>query len=324
LSGWISETNIEYVNNQRYPVGVNVIRKKIYITGIAGLLGYNIVKELKEQYKISGVDLAKENVCGITYDVFDLCDYDTLKISIETVNPDVLIHTAALVNVDNCEIDIENAEKINAELTKVLADICNEKKIKMIYISTDSVFDGKNEKLYTEDDSVNPPNVYAKTKYQGEMYVRAYDKNLVLRTNIYGLNLQEKKSFGEWIVDSLKEDEELNMFKDIYFSPILVNDLAKIIDACIVKDISGLYHACGTGAISKYDFGEEVKKVFLITTGKINKITSDSMKFKATRPKHMGMSNQRIKSELGINIRTPKESIHEFYRLYLEKERCSK
>ena len=159
--------------------------KKLYITGIAGLLGSNIVKVLKKNYDITGADLIEENVYGISYDVFELCEYEKLRVNIEKANPEVLIHTAAMVNVDECEIEVELAQKVNAELTKVLADFCNEKDIKMIYISTDAVFDGEDKRLYTEEDDVNPLNEYSRTKLLGEQYVMDYQNNLVLRTNMY-------------------------------------------------------------------------------------------------------------------------------------------
>ena len=186
----------------------------------------------------------------------------------------------------------------------------------MIYISTDAVFDGKEDKLYTESDITAPLNMYAKSKLEGECFVRQYERNLILRTNIYGVNVQKKKSFGEWVVTALENNEELNMFEDIFFSPILVNELAEVIDKCMQADLSGLYHACGTGSISKYDFGMKVKEVFGIETGKIHRTTSDIMNFKAPRSKNMGMSNEKLKDILNIQIRTPEESIEYFYQIY--------
>ena len=167
---------------------------------------------------------------------------------------------------------------------------------------------------------VNPLNIYAKTKYEGELFAKQNADSLILRTNIYGINVQNKKSFGEWVAKALENDEEINMFTDIVFSPILVNELAQIIDKCIDKDLSGLYHACATGAITKYNFGMILKDVFKIKTGKINKTTSSIMNFKAKRAKNMGMSNKKLREALDVDIRTPEESIEQFYQLYKQKE----
>lgn len=291
---------------------------KLYITGIAGLLGNNIVKKLVNRCEITGVDILDLDIPNVTYEKFSLYDKDKLRKHVAQVKPDVLIHTAAAVNVDECEENPEWAYKLNEEVTRDIADICNELGIKLVYISSDAVFDGESDELYKETDEVNPLNVYAKTKLGGEKYVLSYEKNLVFRTNIYGQNIQDKKSFGEWIVSSLEEGKTLNMFEDIDFSPILVSDLAEIIYKALQADLSGIYHVCATGCISKYEFGVKMKEIFDLHTGNINKSQSETMHFKAKRSKHMGMSNEKIRKALEIKIRTPEESIREFKRLYDE------
>lgn len=291
---------------------------KLYITGIAGLLGNNIVKKLVNRCEITGVDILDLKIPNIVYAKFSLYENERLRTHIEQEKPDAVIHTAAAVNVDECEGNPEWAHKLNEEVTKNIADICNELGVKLVYISSDAVFDGEDEKLYDEEDQVNPLNVYAKTKLGGEKQVLKYKRNLVFRTNIYGQNIQDKKSFGEWILSSLEEGKTLNMFEDIDFSPILVSDLAEIIYKALEADLCGLYHVCATGCISKYEFGIKMKEIFDLHTGIINKSQSDMMHFKAKRSKHMGMSNEKIRRELGIEIRTPEESIREFKRLYEE------
>lgn len=291
---------------------------RLYITGIAGLLGNNIVKKLVNRCEITGVDILDLNIPNITYEKFSLYETERLKSHIAQVKPDAVIHTAAAVNVDECEENPEWAYKLNMQTTGDIAEICNELRIKLVYISSDAVFDGKSVELYQETDLVNPLNVYAKTKLEGERLVLNYGRNLVFRTNIYGQNIQNKKSFGEWILSSLEEGKILNMFEDIDFSPILVSDLAEIIYKALEKDLCGLYHVCATGCITKYDFGVKLKELFELKTGNINRVQSEMMHFKAKRSKHMGMSNAKISRELGIKIRTPEESIREFRRLYDE------
>jgi dTDP-4-dehydrorhamnose reductase len=292
--------------------------KKIYITGITGLLGVNLAYKLKNKYQIIGADLVSMNMPDVTIETFDLLDTKNLEDNISKHKVDFLIHTAAAVNVDMCEENAEFAEKINSSLTKTITEICLKNKIKMIYISTDAVFDGKSERLYAEEDVVKPINVYSKTKYYGERCVLGNPDNIVIRTNIYGYNVQEKSSFGEWVLFSLLNNETIHMFEDIYFSPILVNDVADIIDKMIDKDLAGLYHVCATGSISKYEFAMALKSVFEIKQGNIIKSKSDDYSFKALRSKNMGMSNEKIKRILNIKIRTPIESIEYFKKLYAE------
>lgn len=287
----------------------------IYVTGIAGMLGYGIYTTLKDRVAISGLDVLDVAIPGLSYQKISLFDMDAVEKDIEIKKPDILIHTAAMVNVDMCEEHPAEAKQLNTDVTSQLAEMCARHEIKMVYISTDAVFDGASSDLYTEQDAVDPINVYGKTKLDGETAVLKYKDHLVLRTNIYGINIQDKHSFGEWIYYSLKENHTLNMFSDIDFSPILVNELAELIYLACQRNLCGLYHACGTGCIPKYDFGIKFKEIFKIESGSINKTTSDTFGFKAKRSKHMGMSNQKLCEALHVVISTPEESINKFYQL---------
>ena len=209
---------------------------RLYITGIAGLLGNNIVKQLVNRCEITGVDILDLNIPNISYAKFSLYETERLREHIEEIKPDAVIHTAAAVNVDECEENPEWAYKLNEEVTKDIAEICASLGVKMIYISTDAVFDGESEKLYTETDKVNPLNIYAKTKLGGEKYVLQRPENLVFRTNIYGQNIQDKKSFGEWIVSSLEEGKTLNMFEDIGERLYIKVELKDIMNSLKIKE----------------------------------------------------------------------------------------
>lgn len=296
---------------------------KLYVTGIAGLLGNNIVNQLIDRCDITGVDLIDLEISGIYYECFSLFETERLRRHIMEVKPDAVIHTAAAVNVDACESNPSWAYELNDKMTMQLAEICQGLNIPMVFISSDAVFDGTNPKLYEETDVAAPLNVYGKTKLAGEKHVLKYKQNLVFRTNIYGLNIQDKESFGEWVVSSLKANKELNMFEDIKFSPILVNDLAEIIYIALNHKLAGVYHVCATGSVSKYTFGLMLQEAFQLG-GKINKTDSSTMQFKAKRSKNMGMSNRKICDTLNIHIRTPEESVLEFKRLYYENRRIEK
>lgn len=291
--------------------------KRMYITGVAGMLGSNMAYLLRNRYEITGVDKIPFMAEGIRCEQFDLLNFAALKESILRVSPDVLVHTAALINVDLCEEEKDLAYKLNTELTAFLAELCEEISCRMVYISTDAVFDGGEEKLYSEEDVTNPVNQYGKTKLLGEEYVLRHG-HLVVRTNIYGFNVQEKNSFGEWIYKSLQQGETLHMFTDIDFSPILVNDLTEVIVELLEGDIHGLFHICASGAVSKYAFGKYLQKVFSLPEGLIQESVSDNFPFKAKRSKHMGMSNKKAEQILGIAIATPKESVERFFNLYRE------
>ena len=293
---------------------------KIYITGIAGLLGYSIYHCLKDKEKVDGFDIVETEDRGMSYHHISLFDTEAVEQELIRGKADVLIHTAALVNVDECEEHPEDAEKLNVWVTAQLAQICQRHHIKMVYISTDAVFDGEEERLYTEEDPTNPVNVYGRTKLEGEEFVLRYPDNLVFRTNLYGINIQKKQSFGEWIYQSLKEDQVLHMFTDIDFSPILAEELAELIYKACQKKLCGLYHACGTGCMAKYSFAVKLKEIFGLKTGRVEPSVSGDIALKARRSKHMGMSNQKLRRELQIEIRTPEEGIQRFYERIKEEE----
>ena len=289
--------------------------KNIFVTGISGMLGANIAFLLREKYGVSGIDLNPVDIKKVNSTVGSVLDLDLMRTILTENQIDVFIHCAALVNVDECELNPEYANQINSENVAQLADLCHELKIKFIFISTDAVFSGeKKHYLYKETDETCPVSVYGKTKLAAEKHTLLYEDNLVVRTNIYGFNYRDKFSFGEWIINSLDNNQPLNMVEDIFFSPILVNELVELIDRCIKEDVKGLYHICSTGSINKYDIACCFKTVFA-KNGEINKVKMADLSFKAPRTHNMGMDNEKIRKLLGVSIRTPKESVAYFKQL---------
>ena len=287
----------------------------ILVTGVAGMLGSNIAYLLRNKHKICGVDRNDVHIAG-THTVKDsVLNIALLSGLIEEHRVDTLIHCAAIVNVDACEIHPDYAEIVNVIMTDNIAWLCREKGVKMIYISSDAVYSGEREGLNTEDDEPAPVSIYGKTKLAAERLVLQRPGTLALRTNMYGFNYREKLSFGEWLLKSLSEEAELNMFYDILFSPLLVNHLVEVLDLCIEKDLSGLYNAGCTGAISKYDLGVAFADIFALP----NEIKRGSMrdfKFTAPRTRNMSLDNTKLKLALGIDLQSPLEEVQAFRALY--------
>jgi dTDP-4-dehydrorhamnose reductase len=289
--------------------------KSVYITGIAGMLGSNLAYLLRDRYRVFGVDLHPITIYHVTESIFSVMDTGQLRQDLILNQVDTVIHCAALVDVDGCEANPEYAEQINYILTRDITNICESLHIKLIFISTDAVFDGKADYLYRETDTPNPVSVYGKTKLKAEEAVLAGKDNLVVRTNIYGFNYRDKFSFGEWILNSLQNNMPLSMFYDLYFSPLMVNELAELLDQCMEKELCGLYHACSTGSISKYDIAKAISKEFEIA-GTIHHISMKDYNFKAPRTQNMGLCNDRLSNDLAIHIRTPLEGVAQFKQLY--------
>lgn len=289
--------------------------KSVFITGIAGMLGSNLAYLLRERYRVLGVDLHPITIDHVMGSIFSVLDTEQLRKYLIQNQIDTVIHCAALVDVDGCEANPEYAEKINYRLTEDIAILCESLHIKLIFISSDAVFDGKADYLYRETDTPNPISVYGKTKLKAEEAVLSRKDNLVVRTNIYGFNYRDKLSFGEWILNSLQNNIPLNMFYDLYFSPILVNELSELLERCMEKGLCGLYHACSTGSISKYDIAVAIKKEFE-STGTINRVSMKDYNFKAPRTQNMGLCNDKLSNDLAVHIRTPLEGVAQFKLLY--------
>jgi dTDP-4-dehydrorhamnose reductase len=283
-------------------------KKKVLITGGSGLLGSNLAKMFCTDYEVFLT--FNENILNIDNcksTKINLTNLEETKKFIEEIKPDYIIHCAALTDVDFCEENIYEAEKINAIATKNIAQISNDIRGKLIYISTDSVFNGELGN-YNEKDFPSPINVYAKTKLIGENYIKEIGGNyVILRTNIYGWNLLNKFSLAEWIINKFEKSEEFLGFDDIYFNPLLVTNLGEVIKEICQKDIQGLYHIGSPMKCSKYEFAKLIAKIFYFDETKIKKESSNKMNFKAKRPKNTFLNIRKIQEI----IQTPLLNIEE-------------
>jgi len=283
---------------------------RIGITGASGMLGSAIVSLISKSHQVLATSRSKGlEARGVEWDCFDLTNFKLLNLWLEKSKPDIVIHCAAIVNIDFCEENIVLANALHVEATKIIANYIKTNNGRLIYISTDSVFDGKKKGYYNENDKVNPLNVYAKTKLIGEKYTQSIERGLVLRTNIIGLKKKNNTSFVEWILQGLKNNITLNLFHDVYFSPIAVDKFSIIIKKIIDNPIYGLYHCASKDSISKYEFGKKMSKIFNLPDLNINRVSVDFMKFKAIRPKNMALDISKISSDLSHDIPDVQDSI---------------
>lgn len=291
-------------------------KKRVLITGDSGLLGANLCYLWKDRFELLGLSRGNIHVQGVCHTSADVTDMGQVLPIVQAFRPDVIIHTAALVNVDGCENDPEMARQFNAFATRNMAACADMVGAHLIHISTDAFYLSKEHMLGREQDILMLKSEYARSKYEGEQYALEYDNSLVLRTNFYGYNLQEKFSFGEWILRDLKLNKTLTMTTDVSFSPIFVNDLEHVLDRAIATGLNGLYNAGCSGSISKYDFAIELRRVFGIETGEIIPITVQKLMFSAWRSTNMAMDNRRIIQDLAVDIPGPEACIDHFRQLY--------
>jgi len=273
---------------------------KVVVTGAAGMLGTALIDRLAERHDVIATDL----VSGlgrkkVRWSLFDLCDDDALKRFLSVERPDLVVHTAALVDVDRCEQDPSLAERLHVHTTDVISRTLAGWDGALIYISTDSVFDGRKDGPYEEGDRPAPKNTYARTKLLGEAACLTLERATVLRTNIFGWSRAERTSFAEWVLRGLVEHSAVGMFRDVQYTPIHVTHLSEVIEQVWQQGVYGLYHAAGRTCLTKYEFAVLVASVFGLSTDHVTAISVDDAELAANRPKNMALSSARLSSALG-------------------------
>ena len=291
--------------------------KNILVTGVAGMLGSNIAYLLRDKYNIIGIDTNHFFMMGVEFFNSSAIDVEKVAEIMEKCEVDAVVHCAALVNVDACEENPGYANAVNFSMAKNLNYLCKVYHSQFIFISTDAVYSGNKEGLNTEMDEPAPVSVYGKTKLKAENAVLQNENALVLRTNMYGFNYRDKTSFGEWVVQELRKEKTLNMFYDVQFSPLLVNELVDIIDLCIERKLSGLYNVGCRTPISKYDLGCMLQSEFGLP-GTIRKASIHDFNFTAPRTENMGLDCTKLQNVLGITLPSPIDDVKKFKQLFVE------
>ena len=206
------------------------------------------------------------------------------------------------------------AYKFNSEASRNLAAAAKDIGSGIVYISTDSVFDG-NSRSSAERDRPNPTNVYAASKLAGETAVQEEaESSLVLRTNIYGWNVQEKQSLAEWVIDKLEAGQTVPGFADVVFSPILANDLSEVILDMIALRLRGVYLG-GSEACSKYEFARHVAEVFGFDTALVHPTEVAGSGLGAPRPLNTSLNTDKVSRALNRPMPNTKSGIHRFKEL---------
>jgi len=258
---------------------------KFLVTGSSGLVGRQVVHDLigsNETVYSAFHNLEPE--IGIPIQI-DLICIDKIKESIAKINPDSIIHLAALTNVDLCETDKELAMKINAKATEIVAKQAAKQKAFFVYVSTDYVFDGE-KGMKKESDSTNPVDFYGKSKLEGEAAVRDLASSwCIARTSTpYGLH-SKKKSFPLWVMENLINKQEINVVVDQYTSPTYVPNLSKMLIEIAKRQIVGVIHTAGATRISRYENAEIIAEKLNLNKNFLKPINLDEMKWIANRPK---------------------------------------
>lgn len=256
----------------------------VLVTGAKGQLGYDVVCEIvKRDHTVIGVDRTE----------MDITDPIAVETVITAANPDAVIHCAAFTAVDVAEDNIEVCRKVNAYGTKNIAKVCKILGSKMIYISTDYVFNGTGTRPWEPDDEREPLNVYGITKYEGELAVQEnLEKYFIVRIAwVFGIN---SKNFVKTMLNLGKTRDSLTVVDDQIGSPTYTYDLARLLVDMVETELYGIYHATNEGLCSWYEFACEIFKQSGMTNVKVTPVDSRAYPVKARRPLNSRMNKDKL------------------------------
>lgn len=279
---------------------------KVLVTGANGQLGYDIIKLLDSE----GIEFL-----GTDRESLDITNEEQVKRVISDYNPDAVIHCAAYTAVDKAEDEKKLCYSVNVLGTKYVAEACKDINTKMIYISTDYVFDGEGDKPFEVTDKPNPINYYGQTKYEGEVEVqKILDKYFIVRISwVFGSN---GNNFVKTMLRLGKERDEISVVADQIGSPTYTPDLAKLLVEMVKTDKYGVYHATNEGYCSWYEFACEIFKQVGIDT-KVIPIKTEDFPTGATRPKNSKLSKKNLQLAKFKQLSGWKKSLSYYLREFL-------
>jgi len=290
---------------------------RILITGASGLLGINLALEAAAHHEVYGT--AKDHL--IHTDRFRVMPCDLLAPGaverlLDQTQPDWVIHCAALANVDACEANPVLAQQSNSDLPFLLATHVARGGARLVHISTDAVFDGQRG-LYREEDQPNPLSVYARSKLEGELAVAAANPEAIIaRVNLFGWSPSGRRSLAEFFFNNLNAGKRVMGFTDVYFCPLLANDLAAIFLMMLQKKLRGLYHVVSRECLSKYEFSLRLAQQFNLDSSLIDPTSVEQGGLTAARSPRLTLRVDKLAEALGEPPPDISTGMHRFFDLY--------
>ena len=277
---------------------------RLLVTGASGLLGANLaLLAQKMGYEVLGWSNSRSMVnAPFTTQVVDFLDQQSLARAFQTAQPDALINCAAQANVDAAEQHPQHAFRVNAEAAGELARLAKTANVHMIHISTDAVFDGISGN-YTETDTPNPQNTYARSKLAGEQTVaEANPEAAIARVVFYGWSPTGTRSLAEFFYNNLAVGRPVNGFADMFFSPLYVAHLAETLLEMLQKRLNGIYHVFAPESLSKFDFGVRLAREFGLDASLIRRISALDSDLPTRRSLNLGMNTEKLQAALGKSL----------------------
>ena len=285
---------------------------RAFITGGSGLLGLNFLMHSSEKYQLYAIENKRPiKLDGVELVKMDLGDLSSIERGLKYYHPQLVIHAAAMTNVDSCEEDPDQANFVNGTLTANIAKVCYELGTKFVYISTDHLFDG-NSSFVSEETSTKPLNAYGASKALGEEFTFQNNPDaLVIRCNFFGWGPSYKASFSDFIFDNLSKKKSICLAEDIFYTPALAQNVIEGFQGLVGLGASGIFNIVGSERLSKYEFGLKMAKIFEWDPNLIRKVSWDSLGAVAKRPADMSLDDSKLRQTLGYDLGTASRNIQQ-------------
>ena len=286
-------------------------KKRVLITGGSGLLALNWALSMRDLWDITLVTHNHSvQVCGVKTCAFNLDSPKELGSQFRQLKPNLVVHTAGLTSVDECERSPDLARHANAQIARNVALAAVACSASLIHISTDHLFPDAGS-LYSEANATAPLNQYARTKALAETWVQeAAPTALVIRTNFFGWGHQNRQSFSDWIIQGLRAGTPLSLFDDVFFTPILADSLVLHAHALLDAGGSGIFHVVGDERLSKYEFALKLATRFNLPAELISRQKLRDVHLIAPRPHDMSLDNSKARALLGQRLGSVDDFLH--------------
>ncbi|MDP4173949.1 MAG: dTDP-4-dehydrorhamnose reductase [Bacteroidota bacterium] len=290
----------------------DLIKKRILVVGANGMLGQRIINFYKyhSNVELLAASLEEEPYDkDIPYIIMDISKRDSVKDVVYDFFPDIIINAAAYTNVDKCEKEREIAWKINVKGPEHLAETARIIDAHLIHISTDYVFDGRTGP-YSEDEKPRPVGYYGRTKLASENALRLIGPvNTIIRTNVlYGPVKNGRPDFVRWVIDSLRNNQQINIVTDQINNPTFLDDLVQGIYRIIEQKKQGIFNIGGLEFLSRFDFTLKIADFFGLDKSLIKPIKTCELNQLAPRPLNSGLITLKAETQLGYKPHTIKDT----------------
>ncbi len=276
--------------------------KKLLIIGASGLLGSKLFVQAADRYEVVGT--YNPEVDGRTawrLEPLDIGSKDEVERLFQKTQPECVILTAAMTNVDACEKKQLVANRVNATGPELAARSCKRLGAKLVHVSTDYVFDGTKSRKYREDDIPRPISVYGSTKLAGERAVLSTLPDAVIARPavLYGWNpIEDKENFVVWVLKKLRDRQRVTLFEDQWISPTYADDLSRTLLELLEKDVSGIWHVSGPDCLDRPTCGHMIADVFGLDKSLVFPAPSSSVPLPAKRPMYSCLDVSKVEKLL--------------------------